>query len=92
MNSKALEPPVELLFFWGSWCPVCKQMEQILHHIIDVPIIKINVDRHPTIASTYNVLGTPTWILLDKHNNEIRRTTGAVSTQHLQQFIDGDNI
>lgn len=63
-------------------------MEPMLHsRVWPVPIIKINVDRNPKYAHEYNVLGTPTFCLLER-NEEVRRTVGAVSSKQLEVFLN----
>lgn len=85
MNSKASSR--RLLYFWGSWCPVCKQVEPMLQsHIWPIPIVRINVDRSPGYAHEYHVLGTPTFCLMER-DKEIRRMVGAVSSYQLEEFI-----
>ena len=87
MNLKASSR--RLLFFWGSWCPVCKQMEAMLNtYTGPIEIIRINVDRSPRYAIDYQILGTPTLCLMER-NEEINRVVGAISSQQLGEFIDG---
>jgi len=80
---------MRLLFFWGSWCPVCKQMETMLDMVeLPVMVTRINVDRNPLMAMQHQVMGTPTFCLVDD-TKEIRRVVGAVSSKQLKQFVRG---
>jgi len=82
---------MKVLYFWGSWCPVCKQMEQMLDSVVlSVPVTRVNVDRNPLLAMEYQVMGTPTFCLVDTDRQEIKRMVGAISSKELRRFV-GDN-
>ena len=90
MGTSSVASNKRLLFFWGSWCPVCKQMEPMLReHDWLIDVVWINVDRCPHHASEYQVMGTPTFCLVE-YDKEIRRLVGAVSSNQLHEFIKGD--
>lgn len=77
--------------FWGSWCPPCQQMKQILEELEEkyddqIAVAKINIDRNPGIASKYDIKGVPTYIVF-KCGKIIYREVGAKSKEQLEDII-----
>jgi len=77
--------------FWGSWCPPCQQMKQILEELggkygDQIAVAKINIDRNPGIASKYDIKGVPTYIVF-KRGKIIYREVGAKSKEQLEDII-----
>ncbi|HYQ59265.1 MAG TPA: thioredoxin, partial [Draconibacterium sp.] len=57
-----------LVDFYADWCGPCKQMPPILKQVKsdlkeNIKIIKVDVDRNPSIASKYQIRSIPTLML-----------------------------
>ena len=80
-----------LVDFKADWCGPCKMMTPILkevkHQLKDnISIIKIDVDKNPSVATKYQVKGVPTLILF-KEGKQIWRQSGVVQANQLIQIL-----
>nr|WP_295105695.1 thioredoxin [uncultured Caulobacter sp.] len=55
--------------FHATWCGPCKAMmpaleDMALEYAGEVKIVKVDIDAEPKIAETYNILGVPTFIMM----------------------------
>lgn len=81
-----------LVDFFAEWCGPCKMMSPILDDVKkrvgeNASIIKIDVDKNPQAAATYQVRGVPTLILF-KNGKPIWRQSGVVPANELENLIN----
>lgn len=81
-----------LVDFFATWCGPCKMMSPILDDVKkrvgeNASIIKIDVDKNPQAAATYQVRGVPTLILF-KNGKALWRQSGVVPANELEKLIN----
>jgi thioredoxin 1 len=80
-----------LVDFMAEWCGPCKVMKPTLEELHQkmgdaVRIIKIDIDKSPAAASSFNVHAVPTLILFQK-GKILWRQSGVVPVNQLQNII-----
>ncbi len=81
-----------LVDFFASWCGPCQLMSPIIDEIIkenqdkNIKIGKLNIDENQDIASQYDVMSIPTFILF-KNGKAVDKKMGYGSKQEIEQLI-----
>ena len=91
-NALIKSHPLVMIDFFAEWCGPCKMLAPNLKAMKDelgdvVKVIKIDVDKNPSIAAQYQVRGVPT-ILLFKEGQQVWRQSGLLQTPQLVEVVN----
>jgi thioredoxin 1 len=80
-----------LVDFTATWCGPCKMMAPVLEQVKrtlgdKLTIIKIDIDKSPQTAGSYEIQGVPT-LLLFREGNIKWRQSGVMTAQDLMRSI-----
>ena len=67
-----------LVDFYADWCGPCKMM--------DINILKVNVDEYPEIARRFGIMSIPTLIIFED-GKEVAKNIGFMSKEALTEFL-----
>lgn len=78
--------------FFADWCMPCVMMgpifEQLAEHFKGkIKFAKVNVDENSNLASRYDVMSIPTFLVF-RDGEEIYRHTGSVSFEQFKQKLN----
>ncbi len=85
------EVPV-LVDFKADWCQPCKMMAPVLKQVKQnfkdqIKIIKIDIDKNPSVAQKYGIRGVPTLILF-KNGHEVWKQSGVLQVNQINSIIN----
>lgn len=81
-----------LVDFTATWCGPCKMMAPILQQVKEkvgdaVTILKVDVDKNPQAAQSFQIQGVPTLILFRK-GQPVWRQSGVIPAEQLQHVLE----
>jgi len=79
-----------LIDFYANWCQPCKMVSPILKQVKDnlgedIKIVKINVDKNPSISAKYSIRSIPTLILFKNGNIEWNKVGVASASEIIKK-------
>ncbi|MGZ4125860.1 MAG: thioredoxin family protein, partial [Actinomycetota bacterium] len=82
-----------LLDLWAAWCAPCRQVTPMVERAAatfacSLKVVKVDVDRSPTVAGRFDVRGIPTLIVL-VDGREVDRIVGVPPEEQLRARIGG---
>ena len=93
-NEEVLKSDVPVLVdFWAPWCGPCQMMGPIVEELAEeykdkkVKICKCNVDENQDIASQFNIMSIPAFMVF-KGGEVVDQVTGGVQKDKLIEAID----
>lgn len=77
--------------FHATWCGPCKSMEPVIKKLANqkkdrLRIIKIDIDKNPTLATQLGIRGVPTFALYHQ-GKQLWMQSGMMTLQQLNQVI-----
>ncbi len=88
---KEIAEGVVLVDFWAHWCQPCLIQGPILENLAGdfekgVKVVKVDVEKHPELANTFQVRSIPMLILF-KSGKPVERMIGVQSQEALTKLI-----
>ena len=87
---------MKIILFVSSHCPHCPAAEQIVKkgvpdyydHGLSLKKIRIKTKEGKKRSLEYNIMATPTTLILDDNGNELKRMVGVMSEDILRAAIE----
>jgi thioredoxin 1 len=81
------EKPV-LVDFYADWCLPCRMAARNVNQLAKdgQPVVVVNIDKHPSLADRYNVMGVPTLLVLQE-GKVAAKVSGYHSADSLREVV-----
>lgn len=80
-----------LIDFFATWCGPCKMLSPIIEQVAaehsDLEVVKVDVDKVPELAVSYNVMSIPTLVFI-KGGNLVKQSVGFASKAEIEKMIE----
>lgn len=80
-----------LVDFYADWCYPCRMLtsvlEEVARELVDITILKVNVDQMKTISGRFSIRSIPT-VMLFKDGKHVATNTDFVLKPALMRFIN----
>jgi len=79
---------MRILKFQASWCVPCKNLTKTMQSM-DIPfhVEEVDIDKDINVSILYGVRAVPTLIMLDDHDNIVRRANGNMTKDQLKEWM-----
>ena len=81
--------------FSAEWCLACKILEEqvfsdsaVQEALSSYVFVEVDTDEYPQTATTYQVVGMPTLVILSSGGNVLFRSVGIIEAADLQQKLE----
>lgn len=79
-----------LVDFYATWCGPCRMISPIIDEISkekeDLTIIKVDVDKFPTLASKYGIMSIPT-LMVFKKEQAVKTSVGYLEKKGIEDLL-----
>ena len=80
-----------LVDFWATWCTPCKMMAPVIEKIGEemadrVKVCKVDIDKNTALATEYNVMSIPTFLVF-QNGNVVGRSVGVQDKNELMELL-----
>jgi thioredoxin 2 len=84
-------PRYVLVDLWATWCGPCRTVSPSLERVAtemadDLKLVKVDIDRSPTLARRFEVQSVPTLLVL-RDGEVLARQSGAVPAAALRSWV-----
>ncbi len=79
---------MRIIKFQASWCVSCKSLSKIMEGM-EIPfyVESIDIDKDNDAPIVYGIRTVPTLIMLDEHNNIVKRVGGILTKEQLTEWM-----